>query len=781
MDLATALRNIRPGRKVLLFLGAGFSNATANELGLATPAGSQLADRILKYLDITGTAPLGLAIDKLREKLTPADAFNFIKSQLTVTALSEEQSEILSLSWTRIYTTNVDNIASKLAQRTWRDASSDNVPLTTGDIVCLHGCITNCVPTNYYQKLKLGEQLYLMGQHGGSGYYHMFRQDLYECDAVFVVGYSMADPDLATIFFGSDDLINKCFVFSGSPDELSAHRISLIGTNTNSSLQDLARLVRERTPDDQPPLRMELSIDRGAYNSNEITQTARQNLLIFGRYDFNVARSSWALGGPTYVVKRDIGDQLAALKPPVIAIVHSHLGNGKSLVFEYAKFLMTRNGGEVFTIRSDISRENLPEVLRDIPPSSRVFFEGDVFAIGNDAATVVRDRSLGLFVSSRTTTVRVALPSIMTASTGMIRLFAANQLTHRELESFHDLIDNMAFWPRELSQKSRESRLRILERSFDSNINAIILKIFENKKIEAQILARWNAALDGLRPILDHFIVASYMQMIDISVQPYILNEFQNADYRALRELESDIIRVSHSGNISFGNAIIGEFVLRIHSKKNDIIGAVVRFANFINEHSAQRSLQWIVRRILRYRNLSRLLGSSTLPNEVFDRASYIPSVNSDPLFWVQYSISQMEDKKFLPADRYLATAYAKAKIKGPNFDTYQIDTHAARLVVRKIAVLGVYDGAIKDILSAMKGLRTIVQRRPDDLYHAASVIVQMLKIDVPWTYILKDKDYEIFKRDLSIVGDGLRKIPPGELLFATEREALELINKQFA
>jgi hypothetical protein len=779
MDLATAIRNIQPKRKAILFLGAGFSNVAKNELGMSTPAGSQLADRILKRLNILGTANLGLAVDKLREKLSPADAFEFIRSQLTVTALSDEQQSILSLPWTRIYTTNVDNIASELAHRTWRDAASDEAPVTTGDVVCLHGCITNCTPTNYYQKLKLGEQLYLMGPHGGSGYYHMFNQDLYECDVVFIVGYSMADPDLATIFFGSDALINKCFVFSGTADELSAHRISLIGTNTNSGLVDLARMVRARPSDEALPVRAELSIDTGAFESKEITQTARQNLLIFGRYDVNVARSNWALGGPAYVVKREIGEQLASLKPPIIAIVHSHLGNGKSLIFEYAKFLMTRTGSEVFTIRSDILPESLPDILREIPPGSRVFFEGDIFATG-DAATVVRDRSLVLCVSARTTTVRVAMPGIVRTSADMLRVFPANHLTHPEVENFHDLIDGMAFWPAELSQKSRQVRLQRLEHEFNSNINAIILNIFENQKVKAQIVAPWKAALEGLRPVLDHFIVASYMQMIDISVPSYILNEFQHLDYRALRELGSDIVRVSFSGNISFGNAIIGEFVLRNHPKKNDIIGAVVRFANFIAGHSSQRSLQWIVRRVLRYRNLSRLLGSSTLPNEVFDRASHIPAVSGDPLFWVQYSISQMENNNFLPADRYLSTAYARAEIRGPNFDTYQIDTHAARLIVRKIATQGVYDVALRDILDATKKLRAVVQRRPDDLYHVASVVVQMLKGDVRWEQILNENEYVIFKRDLSIIGNALRTIPAGELLFATEREALDLINKRF-
>lgn len=335
----------------------------------------------------------------------------------------------------------------------------------------------------------------------------------------------------------------------------------------------------------------------------------------------------------------------------------------------------------------------------------------------------------------------------------------------------------MGFWPEDLAQLPRHRRIAILDRNFDGNINAIILKIFENTQIREQVLAQWKSAVLGLRPIMDHFVVASYMQMIDISVPAYILNEFQNMDFSLLSKVGNDIINVCNNGRVSFGNAIIGEFVFLNHQNKNDIIGAVVRFADFIDSHPSQRSLQWVIRRLLRYWNLTRLFGSRTIPNEVLDRASYVPSVNADPLFWVQYSIAQMENDNYLPAGRYLATAYARAVNRGPHFDTYQIDTHAARLVIRKIVANGMYDGASKDVLEALAKLRAVIQRRPDDLYHVASVTSLMLKAEINWRHILSDKDYRTFKRELEEIARRL-VVPAGDISFAAEREALVLISR---
>ncbi len=113
-----------------------------------------------------------------------------------------------------------------------------------------------------------------MNNSRGAGYQHMLKQDLHECDAAFVVGYSMADPDFATTFFNSDDLVNKCFVFSGIADELSAYRISLIGTDTKLGVSDIARLAKERLPEAATTFRSEIIVNTSGYNTKHVTQSA---------------------------------------------------------------------------------------------------------------------------------------------------------------------------------------------------------------------------------------------------------------------------------------------------------------------------------------------------------------------------------------------------------------------------------------------------------------------------------------------------------------------------
>jgi len=171
--LGDAVSRIGLGRKAVLFLGAGFSNAAKNLAGSSTPASKQLSARILDKLEIVGEAPLGLAIDKIREKLSPGDAFKFIQEQLTVVSITEVQKYILSLPWYRIFTTNLDTIGSEFSGRKWKDSTEQFTPLSVGDFVYLHGALSGCNSLNWYSKLKLGEQMYMMQAQATSGYHHM--------------------------------------------------------------------------------------------------------------------------------------------------------------------------------------------------------------------------------------------------------------------------------------------------------------------------------------------------------------------------------------------------------------------------------------------------------------------------------------------------------------------------------------------------------------------------------------------------------------------------------
>ncbi len=781
MQLIEALSLIAGNRKPILFLGAGFANQARNLAGQSTPSSWQLVERILSIADVEGggTAPLSFAIDQLREKTTPSEVLNFLNKQLTVEDATLEQSRILALPWHRIYTTNIDNIGADHSNRRYLDAAIDNKPADRGDYIYLHGCLSQTSSNNYYQRVKMGEQLYVAGSHASSPYRALLQQDLHESDCVVVIGYSMGDPDLAALFYGaSPDLLNKCFVFSGNTKAFESHRIGLIGNDTKKTSTDFLSLVDALPVAASSTYSGQIEVDQGAYDAKPVSQISRQNLLIYGRFDRNVARFSWSdPSQPIYAVERDAGYDISRLEGSATVVVHSHLGNGKSLSLEFARFLLAKGGRAVFSVDHTADPDTLRDLLEELPTGAAVFFEGSIFYV-QAVQDVIASKRFLFCATSRTTTFRVAARSLYNNAKTTVRVFDVNSLGDSELVTFSNLINSMGFWPPQLQHKSPEERLRILKTTYDSNVCSIILGIFENQNVRLMISQIWSQSLHNLRLHLDHFVIASYMDMIDVDAPPYIVKAFQSFDYNHGKELENEIVTLSSYGTISFRNSIVGEFVFQNLIDKEALIGAVVRFANFMGDSPYQIKYQWIVRRLLRFWNLSRLLASRTLPESVFDRASYIPIIAADPLFWVQYSIAKMENGEFLPARRFVVTAYGKAKMKGAGFDTYQIDTHSARLTVRSIIDDGVYDGFAQDLNKAIANLRAVVDRRPDDIYHASAVVTLLLTSKIVWKYEMSEREYGILRNNLIAIGDKIGDLAgTGDISFAPERQAAELVD----
>jgi hypothetical protein len=80
-----------------------------------------------------------------------------------------------------------------------------------------------------------------------------------------------------------------------------------------------------------------------------------------------------------------------------------------------------------------------------------------------------------------------------------------------------------------------------------------------------------------------------------------------------------------------------------------------------------------------------------------------------------------MNAQRFDISEQFVATAYAKAK-ELPSFDTYQIDTHCAKLLLTRARDEGVSPAA-QDELRAQNLLSGVIARRKDDLYHPLSIM----------------------------------------------------------
>lgn len=149
--------------QVNLFLGAGFSTLAKNRLGNHLPTGTQFAELLWNFLGYAPPYDQTSSLAELYEAVLASGKplgtiAEFMNSHLLATDLPREYQEITRVYWSRIYTTNIDNLVEEIYRQIStprleikafpKDELPDrDVTLDRIQVVHLHGRLP-CSPTD---------------------------------------------------------------------------------------------------------------------------------------------------------------------------------------------------------------------------------------------------------------------------------------------------------------------------------------------------------------------------------------------------------------------------------------------------------------------------------------------------------------------------------------------------------------------------------------------------------------------------------------------------------
>jgi len=107
--------------QVLLFLGAGFSRDTRNQLGSQLPSGRDLSKLFWEFLgyegEYDGTSLAEMYQAVLASGIKHKVVEEFLNSHLLCAEIPTEYDQLVRVFWYRIYTTNVDNLVEEVYRR----------------------------------------------------------------------------------------------------------------------------------------------------------------------------------------------------------------------------------------------------------------------------------------------------------------------------------------------------------------------------------------------------------------------------------------------------------------------------------------------------------------------------------------------------------------------------------------------------------------------------------------------------------------------------------------
>jgi hypothetical protein len=684
----------------ILFLGAGFSRSAQNVIGEAPPIGGELASKIKTLCDLPVDEPAGIQ-DLSRYAVDQGKNLHRLLSDLyTIKSLTGAQSKILSLPWLRIYTTNYDDAVeyhSIVEKKTKKESYStaDTVPtqLRPGAIVHLHGYIHKCQPSTVLQQLVLSHFSYAQQRAQQSPWWQVFERDIRVSQNLFFVGYELGDFEPASFLTLNPSLVERThFILRPNSSPVITSRLREYGSRHDIAVEgfadECALAVVGQKPEHANSLRAFRFFDpvKDDKLAGTPTPIEIEALFALGKYDPRRLVSTYPKAeyvAPRLEITRSI---IASLDRVKTVILHSKIGNGKTMYRHALSMALSQNGYSCFEVRENVTppAEEI-DFIRKMKKAAIVFPSYDaaysLIHLFNDMSEHSR-----FIVEINTGTIQVRSNEIFQRFPKPSERYNLNTLSQSDLRDVHRILDKAGLAPKNFNSR------------FKSNLEFrdIVLSVFENAAVRSRIdeIVKPVLAKSEIKVVI---ICSAILKAAGIETDPSFLRAISGIDpYQVLTEAGENVLEFVDFAHdrIEPHSAIFSDFLVRHYLPPHELVAAIfamaVEAARRMNEEEGTQTLRAREARatlgsLLRFSFLSDLLRTCEDKNEqirtVYEHGRQNIYIQGEPLFWLQYSIFMQDSGRLDLAERHMETAY-KRGAERTGFLTYQLDTNYLGLLM---------------------------------------------------------------------------------------------------
>ena len=686
--LPTGIPSDVDARDSVLFLGSGFSRSATNILGENLPTGRELHRSFAKLLDLS---PDTYSIRTLADEIASRpnlDLYQLLYDTFIVRQIDRDQEAILALPWNRVYTTNYDDAAEFAYRRNGKPIHSFdfNEPkpekLPPGAIVHLHGLVRSTSHDNVLDQVVLNETSYVRQHLAQSPWYPDFIRDVTFCMSCFFIGYNLDDHHISALLIEIPNVDEKTYFVTQQPvDPIFSRRVKRYGVTLPIDVAGFAIFCRHWSPpaiQTSPyaikgflyldPLRDKRT--RSAPTANEIL-----NLVTYGT--FNQRRCFENLPSSDYVVSRsELADAASKkLNDVKCLLIHSRIGNGKSIFLYILAHRMTQQGYRCF-----LARENAPLLQRDVRIIDEfknviLFFDSYNQAVEFIPQIAGHNDQVKIVVSVRTSVQEVRMHEIQQRLPAPHDRIDLNGISKQERLSFDNLLLQAGAGTRDLHGLMSRSR----------DFRDIVLGAYRNRLIQKKIQQELAPLLIDSR-FRSVFVVTHLLKWIGQDVDIAFIRSVTECDAYAelarVREHSGDIFALD-ADVISVRSSVFAEHIIQNHLSTVDITNGIYSILVQAVRQKTERRFQAVVSSLMTISKMSRAIqhDSDKIVSlcDLFERRRLDDAVNREPLFWLQYSILKTQARDLRTAESFIRNAYLRAD-ESPGFRTFQIDTYALRL-----------------------------------------------------------------------------------------------------
>lgn len=730
MELEEAVKHALDGNAIL-FVGSGFSVGAKNMNSMSFGIASDVAARLQAacgYSPEDMTDDLSLAAEIFTRQHGPSKLLQFLKREFTCSSTTDSQKLIASLPWKRIYTTNYDDVietAAKGNAKLWSPVTvSDKINTLCGikdTCVHLNGYINKLQLSTLSSEFKLTRSSYIAEDFLQSDWKLQFQSDLESSDAIVFAGYSMsADLDIQRIIAHTKQLQNKTIlIVHTSEKKANLQILNNFGHVFPIGCEGFAKEIKNIQTSYLPQQKInnnyrcfkKIMIPNAG---QAITMDDAFDLFFKGyiKEDKLYVSLLDSSKNKYFIYRERLDAVVAACQDGINLLVHSDLGNGKTLFLYGLMFKLQQIGYNVyqFVQRTEGFEGEVEQICQE--SADKVVFVFDDYA-GCQAELKILKRfrsSQHIILADRTAT-HEACSYMIEDYFGYFEEFDLNNLMPSEITQFTDILDTYGLW-QEKSNWSRTAKEGYIQRKCRASIKDTILNLLNSPTI----IARFQKIINGIQNRTDFyqeilFILIAGVAHLDVdfddlvnAFDTYTVNrsDFRNNyQVKELIDFESGVVRAK--------SPILAETLINKIVDPRIAEEVLLKVYKKYDTYYYNPNISWMLRRLMVFTNVQKIISISDTQgaffiNDYYDNIKECKSCKSNPHFWLQFAISKLAQGDYSMARAFFETAYSYAE-KDSHFDPYQIDNHYARFLLEN----AINRGDISDCMQAFEDAHKIL------------------------------------------------------------------------
>lgn len=721
MELKDSLNYVFDG-DAILFLGAGFSISNTNSEGEMLPLTKKLSEVLqlasgISEKDIDNSLNIQQTSEYFIEKNGATALVDILKKNFTVTKAFKWQRELAKFNWKSIYTTNYDNVFEIASDEA--DSHRYAVNISKNDrnpkrnpekeIIHLNGYVDFIDEENLRTSTKLTSESYIDTNFLNSTWRTEFEIDIEHAQAIFFVGFSLNyDLDLKRLISIDKRYKEKIFFINGREvGIIERNSLSKYGTVLDMTAEEFSNYLCVQKESYIPKVDEEIrtfSFEKKKFKLSKEKVRAQDisDLLFMGTLDEEKLYSN--LKQSRYVVFRsELNSITDNTNTSELFIVHSALGNGKSIFLKSVEYEMFMQGYTVYSFNGNSSNIlNDIERLKNLKEKVVVIID-DYYSLKNQFKYFVRlnKKNFKFVIAGRTNINNNNMVSSFIDNGGFnkekVRNININSIDEIETDFLFRIVTDYNLWGRRSSDNQSKKRT-FLKKNGKQGFKNIALELVKSNNILNKLFSIYNKLNPKQKEVVLSLLISnlirshlSVKQILTITKNTDLSQEdVENADFKEFVDISNDKVMLHSS--------IAAKELLRLEEDKFSVIKLMEKMLKTADSIDSRNTYEYFKRQIVSFSNLKLILTGvkedevNQLAVEYFENIRNERFTKENPFFWLQYGIQKIDEKKYPIADVFLNNALSYADKRGYS-DFYQINAQKARGMIEQL----IYDGINAD------------------------------------------------------------------------------------